>query len=353
MKSDQQREIWTIGHSTHTLDEFIAMLKSFQVEVVADIRSLPGSRKFPQFNKEALELTLPKHSIRYIHIKKLGGRRKVNPDSKNTSWRHSAFRGYADFMETETFIEGIEELEQMASAQRTAYMCSEAVWWRCHRSMVSDYLKAKGWEVLHIMSVGKAKEHPYTEPARIISGKLTYEAESNENEITRISNRKLINKNLKFKTMKARLNYSKVEPDALKAMLGLEEYAANSGLENSLYEIVKIRASQINGCAYCLDMHTKDARKAGETEQRLYALSAWRETPFYSKRERAALEWTEALTLIVGNDVNDSLYEDTRKYFSEKELVALTMAIIAINGWNRLAISFRTIPGSYEPKPVE
>ncbi len=150
--------------------------------------------------------------------------------------------------------------------------------------------------------------------------------------------------------MKPRLNYSEVAPKALTAMLGLERYVANSGLEYSLYELVKTRASQINGCAYCLDMHTKDARKAGETEQRLYALSAWRETPFYTERERAALAWTEALTLISGNNVPDSLYEVTSKYFDEGEMVALTMAIIAINGWNRLAISFRTVPGSYEPQ---
>ncbi|HRK55648.1 MAG TPA: carboxymuconolactone decarboxylase family protein [Cyclobacteriaceae bacterium] len=150
--------------------------------------------------------------------------------------------------------------------------------------------------------------------------------------------------------MKPRLNYSEVAPKALTAMLGLERYAANSGLEYSLYELVKTRASQINGCAYCLDMHTKDARKAGETEQRLYALSAWKETPFYTERERAALAWTEALTLISGNNVPDSLYEATSKYFDEGEMVALTMAIIAINGWNRLAISFRTVPGSYEPQ---
>jgi AhpD family alkylhydroperoxidase len=150
--------------------------------------------------------------------------------------------------------------------------------------------------------------------------------------------------------MKERLNYSKVSPMALTAMLGVEKYAANSGLEHSLYELVKTRASQINGCAYCLDMHTKDARKAGETEQRLYALSAWRETPFYTERERAALAWTEAVTLISENDVSDLLYEATSKYFDEKEMVALTMAIIAINGWNRLAISFRTVPGSYQTK---
>lgn len=147
--------------------------------------------------------------------------------------------------------------------------------------------------------------------------------------------------------MKARLNYLEVAPKALKGMLELENFVHTSGLERSLYELVKTRASQINGCAYCLDMHTKDARKAGETEQRLYALTAWRETPFYSERERAALAWTEALTLISGNDVPDSLYEATRKYFNEEEIVALTMAIVAINGWNRLAISFRSVPGSY------
>ncbi len=149
--------------------------------------------------------------------------------------------------------------------------------------------------------------------------------------------------------MKARLNYAKIAPDALNAMLELEKYVSNSGLEKTLYELVKTRASQINGCAYCIDMHTKDARMAGETEQRLYALNAWRETPFYTERERAALEWTEALTLISENDVPDALYEAIRKFFNEKEMVALTMAIIAINGWNRLAISFRTVPGSYQP----
>ncbi len=149
--------------------------------------------------------------------------------------------------------------------------------------------------------------------------------------------------------MKQRLNYAKIAPDAFKGMLEIETYVAASGLERSLYELVKTRASQINSCAYCLDMHTKDARKAGETEQRLYALSAWRETPFYTERERAGLEWTESLTLISENDVPDALYEAVRKHFNEEELVALTMAIVAINAWNRLAISFRTVPGTYEP----
>ena len=150
--------------------------------------------------------------------------------------------------------------------------------------------------------------------------------------------------------MNTRLNYQKVAPEAMKGMLELEKYVLNSGLERALYELVKTRASQINGCAYCLDMHTKDAREEGETEQRLYGLSAWRESPFYTERERAALAWTETLTRISQNDVTDSLYEATRKYFDEEELVTLTMAIIAINGWNRLAISFRTLPGSYKPE---
>jgi len=173
----QNKEIWTIGHSTNSLDAFTDMLKSFRIEVVADIRSFPGSRRVPQFNKEALEITLPQNNLRYIHIKNLGGRRKVNPNSKNTSWRHPSFRGYADFMETEVFKEGIRKLEQVASKERTAYMCSEAVWWRCHRSMVSDYLKVLGWKVMHIMGEGKAQEHPYTQPARIVNGELSYEVE--------------------------------------------------------------------------------------------------------------------------------------------------------------------------------
>ncbi len=150
--------------------------------------------------------------------------------------------------------------------------------------------------------------------------------------------------------MKARLNYAETAPKALKAMQSLEKYVHESGLERPLFELVKTRASQINGCAYCIDMHTKDARKAGETEQRLYALNTWRETPFYTERERAALEWTEALTLISENSIPDILYEATRKHFNEEEIVFLSMAIIAINGWNRLAISFRTVPGSYEPQ---
>jgi len=133
-------------------------------------------------------------------------------------------------------------------------------------------------------------------------------------------------------------------------MAGLEAYIRNSGLEPSLLELIKLRASQINGCAYCIDMHTKDARAGGETEQRLYGLTAWRETPFYSERERAALKWTEALTLISETHAPDEVYEEARKHFSEVEMVNLTMAIVTINSWNRLAIGFRAVPGTYEPK---
>ncbi len=153
------------------------MLFSFQIEMVIDIRSYPGSRRYPQFNKEALEISLPENNIQYIHLKELGGRRKVNPGSKNTGWRHVAFRGYADYMETDAFKEGIKDLEKIALKQRTAYICSEAVWWRCHRSMVSDFLKLGGWTVMHIMSVSKEMEHPYTSPARIVKGKLLYNEE--------------------------------------------------------------------------------------------------------------------------------------------------------------------------------
>lgn len=150
--------------------------------------------------------------------------------------------------------------------------------------------------------------------------------------------------------MKPRIDYQQADPGALKGMMQLEKYVANSSLEHSLYELVKMRASQINGCAYCLDMHSKDARAAGETEQRLYSLTSWRETPYYSERERAALAWTEALTEISVNEVSDELYESVCKQFDEQEVMALTMLVVSINGWNRIAISFRTTPGSYKPE---
>ncbi len=169
-----QKTIWTIGHSTHTLEELIAMLKSFQIELLIDIRRFPASRKFPHFNKEFLTSALPENHIQYKHLINLGGRRAPRKDSHNTGWRVDAFRGYADYMETENFHEAIKDLEDLGKQKRTAYMCSEAVWWRCHRSLVSDYLKFKGWTVMHIMAVGKAEEHPYTKPAIVEGGRLAY-----------------------------------------------------------------------------------------------------------------------------------------------------------------------------------
>ena len=146
-----------------------------------------------------------------------------------------------------------------------------------------------------------------------------------------------------------RLNYRKVLPKAVEAMAGLEDVVAESALEPELLELVKMRASQLNGCAYCLDMHSKDARARGEDEQRLHVLAAWREAPFYSERERAALAWCEALTLLPQTGAPDDLYEQLRAQFDEDEIVALTLAIVAINGWNRFAIGFRALPGSYQP----
>ncbi len=149
--------------------------------------------------------------------------------------------------------------------------------------------------------------------------------------------------------MVPRLNYSKVAPDGVEGISQLEKYIHSGELEDSLIELVKLRASQINGCAFCIDMHTKDARSHGESEQRLYGISAWHEAPFYTERERAALAWTEAVTLISLDHVPDELYDEVRQHFTEKELVDLTLAVIAINSWNRLAISFRTVPGTYQP----
>ncbi len=150
--------------------------------------------------------------------------------------------------------------------------------------------------------------------------------------------------------MKKRIDYFAASPNAMKGMLEIEKFISTANIDKKLLELVKTRASQLNRCAYCLDMHTKDARIAGETEQRLYTLPAWRETPFFSEKERAALAWTEALTLLPTNDVSDAVYDEIKKHFTDKELVDLTMAIVAINGWNRLSVGFRTVAGTYNPK---
>jgi len=168
------KSIWTIGHSTKSIDEFIAMLQSFNIQLVVDIRRFPGSKRYPHFNKDSLKISLAANNIEYTHIEALGGRRKPVADSHNTGWRLAAFRGYADYMETDDFSRAVEELEVLASQRKVAYMCSEAVWWSCHRSLVSDYFKFNGWLVMHIMGVNKSDEHPYTKPARIENDKLAY-----------------------------------------------------------------------------------------------------------------------------------------------------------------------------------
>jgi AhpD family alkylhydroperoxidase len=154
--------------------------------------------------------------------------------------------------------------------------------------------------------------------------------------------------------MESRFNFFSIAPDAYKAMRGLEEYLHGCGLEESLLHLVKLRASQINGCAYCIDMHWKDLRAIGEDEQRLYSLNAWRECPWYTDRERAALAWTEALTLITSGHVPDTVYNEVRPYFTEKELSDLTLAVVTINGWNRICVASRTPPGTYKaPKAAK
>ena len=152
--------------------------------------------------------------------------------------------------------------------------------------------------------------------------------------------------------MKARIDLMHVSPGIIQSMLGLERQVRKGGLDSKLLDLVRMRASQINGCAYCLDMHSKDARANGETEQRLYGLEAWRETPYYSARERAALEWTEALTLVSETHVPDDVFERVRTQFSEDELAHLSLAVVAINGWNRLNVAARTVPGDYVPGSV-
>ncbi|MBA3648013.1 MAG: DUF488 domain-containing protein [Chitinophagales bacterium] len=170
-----EKTIYTIGHSTRTLEEFLNILKSFQIKALADVRNFPGSKRYPHFNKEILKTSLANNEIKYLHLKQLGGRKKAIEYSKNTAWRNTAFRGYADHMQTEEFTTGINILEKLSSSERTAFMCSEAVWWRCHRSLISDFLKVEGWDVKHIMAFGKAEVHPFTSPSKIVNGKLSYE----------------------------------------------------------------------------------------------------------------------------------------------------------------------------------
>jgi uncharacterized protein (DUF488 family) len=166
--------LWTVGHSTLPIDDFIEMLSMHGIWRIADVRRFPGSRRFPQFGADALEKSLADSEIGYTPMPQLGGRRKASPDSPHTAWRNEAFRGYADYMDTAEFGDAAESLAALARVEHVAIMCSEAVWWRCHRSMIADYFKAHEWQVLHIMGQGEATEHPYTPVAHITNGTLTY-----------------------------------------------------------------------------------------------------------------------------------------------------------------------------------
>jgi len=172
--------LWTIGHSNRTLEQFLELLHSQHIQLLADVRRFPGSRRLPHFGQENLSKSLADAGIEYIHFPELGGRRKGLANSPNTAWRNEAFRAYADFMMTDEFHAGIDRLLKVARQKRTAIMCAEALWWRCHRSLIADYLKATGHKVMHIMAANKTEEHPFTSAARLVNGKLSYAAGSEQ-----------------------------------------------------------------------------------------------------------------------------------------------------------------------------
>ena len=166
--------IWTVGHSTRGLEEFLSLLAKFRIEALADVRSFPGSRKYPQYGKESLAATLRSRAIEYHWLRELGGRRRASPNSPNTEWRNAAFRGYADHMGTAEFTRGLRQLLELASEARTVIMCAEALWWRCHRSMIADALCVRGVEVVHIIDARRESVHPMTSAAHIVRGELSY-----------------------------------------------------------------------------------------------------------------------------------------------------------------------------------
>jgi uncharacterized protein (DUF488 family) len=177
MRREKSITVWTIGHSTRSIDDFITLLSQCSIHTLADVRMFPGSRRYPQFNKDELSKSLAQLKMDYIHFPELGGRRRAHADSPNTAWRNEAFRGYADHMMTMEFQNGIARLLQMAECNRTAIMCAEAVWWQCHRALIADFLKAKSMHVVHILDKGKTQDHPFTSAARIIDGRLCYAKE--------------------------------------------------------------------------------------------------------------------------------------------------------------------------------
>ena len=174
--------IWTIGHSTRSREVFLALLADNRIEAVADVRRYPGSRRWPHFAGEALRPTLEQHGLAYLWFPELGGRRRPAPESPNTAWRSPAFRGYADYMATEPFADGLDRLVNLAGGLRTAIMCAEAVWWRCHRGLIADALRWLGLDVMHILGAGSTVLHPYTAAARLVGGRLSYSERSVRDE---------------------------------------------------------------------------------------------------------------------------------------------------------------------------
>jgi len=168
--------VWTVGHSTRALNAFVELLTRYRLEAIADVRRFPGSRRYPQYAGPALAASLAEHGIDYRWLPLLGGRRRAAADSPNTAWRNAAFRGYADYIQTADFAEGVEQLLELAGRARTAIMCAEAVWWRCHRALIADVLRVRGIEVVHILDLEHTTVHPFTSAARIVDGRLTYAA---------------------------------------------------------------------------------------------------------------------------------------------------------------------------------
>jgi uncharacterized protein (DUF488 family) len=170
-------EVWTIGHSTRSLEAFLALLTEHDINVLADVRRIPASRRHPHFGQQALAEALVARGLRYEHFLELGGRRRPRPDSPNTGWRHEAFRGYADYMATKAFRGGVERLVQIAATERVAVMCAEALWWQCHRRLIADCLTVAGHHVTHILGAGKSETHRLTQPAHLVDGGLSYAAD--------------------------------------------------------------------------------------------------------------------------------------------------------------------------------
>jgi uncharacterized protein (DUF488 family) len=175
--------VWTIGHSTRTIGDFIGLLEAHDVRQLIDVRRFPASRRHPQFNRETLPASLANAHIDYVHLETLGGRRPPRKDSPNSAWRVAGFRGYADYMETKPFQEGLERLMSIAASRPAAIMCAEASWRSCHRSLISDALKASGWEVVHIVDARRTEPHPYTPVARIVDGRLTYAPAAQQSDL--------------------------------------------------------------------------------------------------------------------------------------------------------------------------